>query len=240
MRRSLHILILFLLISACKKYDAVDDLTVEPVFNHKDWNRIRIPDGGEIYAVAGSIDDTLLVTTLYNTYMVTDKGTTFTITSLNLNRTPGLLVNRDTIFALGRDYYDVKYEKHYASSSSYYTLNKGLTWNNTDYKDSFKIMLNGVVTNKKHITYQLNYHSGPDKNGQGKNWVLPTTISTTDDKGRQLTFEHPIKDEQPINLYLDDKERLYITTGGSFSETGVYIGPSGLSPAYVYITKEPV
>jgi hypothetical protein len=240
MNRSLLFLAIILLISACKKNNSVDDIPAEPIFDNENWTRLRIPDGGEIRAVAGSIDDTLLVTTLYNTYMVTNKGNTFTLTTLNLNRTPGLLVAQDTIYALNGDAYDGKFEKHYASLSSYYTLDKGLNWHPTLYKDWNKTMLTGVVTNKKNITFQLNYHSGADKNGMGYNWVLPTTISKMDEKGFHSTFEHPIKDEQPINLYLDQMERLYITTGGSFSESGVYIGPSALSPAYVYISKGPI
>jgi hypothetical protein len=58
--------------------------------------------------------------------------------------------------------------------------------------------------------------------------------------GVRSMLDHPIKDEQPINLYLDQKERLYIATGESFSNAGVYMSASISSPAYLYISKEPM
>ncbi len=181
----------------------------------------------------------LLVTTLYNTYIVTDKGNKFTLTNKNINRTPGLLILQDTIYAFSGDSYDEKFETRYATFPSYYTLNKGLTWYNNVSKKSSTYILLGTVTDKKNITYELNYRKGPDKNGKGKNYVLQTTIAKKEN-GNTMPFEHPVVNERPINLYLDNEERLYIATGGYFDDAGVYIGPSASSPAYIYISKEPI
>jgi hypothetical protein len=223
---------------SCKKDETDEEITKETEFVDKNWNRIRIPDGGQIQAVAGNIDDTLIVTTLYNTFFITNKGTNISLTTTHLNNTPGLYVSRDTIYALSGSSYDVKFQKHYASMPSYYTLDKGATWHSVNFRRPLYI-LTGVVTTKNNSTIQLNYHSGADKNGIGTNYVLKTTISKNEN-GNTSLFDHPIKEEQPINLYLDKKERLYIPTGGSFSENGVYMSASIMSPAYLYISKEPV
>lgn len=232
------LLILILLAAACKK-DGFNEKPEEPGFIDENWLRIKLPDGGEALAVAGNIDDTLLVTTLYNTYMVTENGTKFTRTTTHLNTTPGLLVVKDTIFALNGSSYDASFKKHYASSPSFYTLDKGLSWHPDIRNRSSKLMQTGIVTDKKKITYELKYQAGSDQNGQGQNFVLKTGITKTEN-GQISPFEHPIKDHQPQNLYLDKDDRLYIPTGGSFNYAGVYMGPSALSPAYIYITKQPV
>lgn len=237
MKNFILLLVTIVFVISCKKGETNEETDKEIEFSDKHWDRIRIPDGGQLQAVAGDIDDTLLVTTLYNTYIITDKGTKFSLTTKHLNNTPGLYVNRDTILALSGTSYDPKLDQHYASVPSYYTLDKGVTWYHTS-RPSF-YMLRGIVKTKKNVTIQLNYHSGADKNGVGNNFVLRTTISKNEN-GNISLLDHPIKDEQPINLYLDKKERLYIPTGGSFSESGVYMSASIMSPAYLYISKEPV
>lgn len=241
MNKLFPLIVLVFLVVACKKNSpAVIPPVTEPEFLDKNWSRIRIPDGGEVFAVAGNLDDTLLVTTLYNTYMVTDNGLTFTKSKEIIPTVPGLLTVQDTIFALTGNYYDAKFEKNYSGGSSYYTLDMGLSWNSSDSKDAGKVMRKGIVTTANNVTYQLTYRTGPDKNGKGTNWVLPTEIIKIDSLGNGAAFAHPVKNEQPLNLYLDKKGRLYIPTGGSFSNTGVYIGPSALKPAYIYISKEAV
>jgi|GEM_PF-3229604 len=227
-----------LLITSCEKSETSVELSEESVFINKDWDRIRIPDGGQLQAVAGNIEDTLLVSTLYNTYMVTKNGKTFTLTSKHLNNTPGLYVSQDTIYALFGSSYDVKYEKYYSGGSNYYTVDKGLNWSLANHNRYIR-MLNGVVSTKNNASIQLNYHVGADKKGNGSNFVLRTTISKTEN-GLTLPFAHPVVDEQPINLYVDENGRLYIPTGGSFSDTGVYRSASIMSPAYLYISKKPI
>lgn len=237
MKNYFFLLLLAGFIASCKRSTNNNFNTKESKFLDKNWDRIRIPDGGQVQAVAGDIDDTLLVSTLYNTYLLTNKGTTFTLTSTHLNNTSGLYVNGDTIYALSGDSFDANFEKHFAAIPSYYTLNKGGSWHPT-HKPSF-YMQNGIVNTKENVTIQLNYHKGADKNGNGDNFVLKTTISKIKN-GIKTVLEYPITKEQPINLYLDQKERLYIPTGGYFSEAGVYISPLVVSPAYLYISKEPI
>ena len=229
---------LALLFTACKK-DQVSENKLDDTFNDDNWLRLRIPSGGELKAVAGSIDDTLVVSTLYDTYIVTENGTKYLRTTKNLNHTPGLLMQKDTVFALSGLGIDVKMNRRYASIPTYFTLDKGLTWHNAIDHSKLAPMLLGVVTSRNHTTYELNYHSGPDNNGNGSNYVLRTTISKMEN-GITSQFDHPVKEQQPINLYLDDKERMYIATGGSISDANVYIGASVTEAAYLYISKQPI
>jgi hypothetical protein len=239
MNKVLIFLAFIIIIASCKKSTPSDDGPDKPIFANDDWNRIRIPDGGEALAVAGSIDDTLLVTTLYNTYIVTNSGTRFTVTDKNLNRTPGLLVVQDTIYAFRGDHYDGDYKRHFATFPSYFTLDKGKTWYSNVPKPSYTNILIGKITTKRNVTYEIDLHRGPDKNGSGINYVLQTTITKTEN-GIKSMFKHPVEAERPINLYLDNKERLYITTGGYFNDAGVYMSPSALSPTYIYVSKNSV
>lgn len=238
MNKCLFYLLIFLFIASCKKSKTYEDSNSQSTFSDLHWDRILIPEGGQVQAVAGNIDDTLLVSTLYNTYLVTNKGKTITRTSTHLNNTPGFYVVGDTIYALSADSYDERFEKHYASIPSYYTINKGVAWHPAYNKNSL-FVLTGEVTTKENITIKLNYHKGSDKNGKGDNFVHRSTISRTEN-GNITLLDHPIINEQPINLYLDNKERLYILTGGSFSEAGLYISPPARSQAYLYISKKAI
>lgn len=239
MNKTLALLAFIILAASCKKDGAVENQIEVPAFSDENWMRIELPDGGEALAVAGSIDDTLLVTTMYNTYMVTDNGTKFSLTKQHLNNTPGLLVVKDTIFALNGSTYDEKSGKHYASAASYYTLDKGLTWHGNIRNPFQRRTEIGLVTDKDNVTYKLKYSTGPYEKIPGFTFVLRTGIYKIKD-GLESPLEHPIKDHQPKNLYLDNKGRLYIPTGGSFDDAGVYIGASIFSPVYIYISKEPM
>lgn len=239
MKNQFLLLLLLLGMLSCKKSDKAEEINKETTFLNDKWDRIRIPDGGQVQAVAGSIDDTLVVSTLYNTYLVTKKGTAFTLTSRHLNNTPGLYVIKDTIYALSGSSYDAKFENHYAGLPSYYTVNKGVTWHPASHKASLYIQT-GVVVSETNVMIKLNYHVGADKNGKGSNFVLKTSITTKQENGETFLLDHPVVDEQPINLHLDEKDRLYILTGGSFNEAGVYLSPSISSPAYIYITKDSI
>ena len=69
-----------MVLSSCAKKEVPD----EPVtFNDPNWMRIEIPDGKEAHAVYGSIDDTLMVSTLTEIYQTTNKGKTWLKTKVN-------------------------------------------------------------------------------------------------------------------------------------------------------------
>ena len=238
MKKLLLLSALVFILASCKK-DQIPNDQPDDVFNDENWIRLRIPSGGELRGVAGSIDDTLVVTSNYDTYIITENGTKFTKTSRNLNYIPTLFTRRDTIFALVAQGYEPSTKRHFVSTPSYYSTDKGITWNFAiaDYKIAPVTL--GLVKTKNNTTYEINYRSGADKNGNGNNWVLRSTIKRIVN-GNAMIFKHPIRNEQANNLYLDKNDRLYIPTGGSFSDSEVYIGASLAAPAYLYVSKQPV
>lgn len=242
MKNTLFILSFFLVVAVtgCKKSNTKNEIMKEEVFNDPNWIQIKIPNAGEVNAIAGSIDDTLLVTTRTKAFFTTNKGATWQ-ESKNFNGSaPGLLVVKDTIYALVASASDAKYEKTYASLSQYYTLDKGKSWNNSAYQNLYKSMQTGIATSKDGSTFKLNYHTGSDKNGKGNNYVLQTTITRTDRLGNTQSFSYPTK-RQPLNLFVDKQDRLYIpTSGGYFTDAGVLFSSSMSDPAYIYISKKAV
>ncbi len=241
MKSTLLGLSLFLLVTVtgCKKSNPTTEIIKEEVFNDPNWIQIKVPNAGEVNAVAGSINDTLLVTTRTKSFFTTNKGATWQ-ESKNFNGPTGLLVVKDTIYALAANGFDAKFEKSYASLSQYYTLNKGGSWNNSAYQNLYKSMQTGIATAKDGSMFKLNYHTGADKNGNGNNYVLQTTIARTDRLGNTQSFSYPTK-RQPVNLFVDKQDRLYIpTSGGYITEAGVLFGSSMFDPAYIYVSKKAV
>lgn len=242
MNKAFLIISLFFLISitGCKKSNNKTEIAKEEVFDDPNWFQIKVPNAGEINAVAGSFDDTLLVTTRMKSYFTTNKGATWQESKNFSGTVPGLLVAKDTIYALISSASDAKYEKTYASLSQYYTLNKGFSWNNSSYQNLYKSMQTGIVTAKDGSTFKLNYHTGADKNGKGNNYVLQTTITRTDRLGNTQAFSYPTK-RQPQNLFVDKQDRLYIpTSGGYFTEAGVLFNSTMFDPAYIYVSKKAI
>ncbi len=242
MNKVLPILLLFLLttVIGCKKKDVTTEATKEEVFNDPNWIQIKVPNAGEINAVAGSIDDTLLITTRTKALFTTNKGTTWQESKNFSGTVPGLLVVKDTIYALIASGSDAKYEKTFASLSQYYTLNKGVSWNNSAYQNLYKSTQIGISTSKDGSVFKLNYHTGADKNGKGNSNVLQTIITRTDRSGNPQSFIYPTK-RQPLNLFIDKQDRLYIpTSGGYFTDAGVLYASSVSDPAYIYVSKKAV
>jgi hypothetical protein len=239
MKKVLLLLTFMVFAASCKDNNLVDDIPETPEILDKDWDRIRIPDGGTALAVIGSIDDTLLVTTIYHTYVVTDKGNSIIRTKTILNTTPGLTAVQDTIYALSGEGYDPTSKTRFAGFPTRYTLDKGLTWHFLTSKSSVSQVEIGRVTTRNNITYELDYHTGPDRNGKGDSYIHQTTINKIE-SGVKSVLKHPIRYAQPSNLYLDSKERLYITSGNTIHATGVVIGSPTSAPAYVYVSKVPI
>lgn len=85
------------IIASCKK-----DNKSPVVTNQEDpnWIKLEIPNGRTAYAIAGNIDDTLLVTTHTKAYFTTDKGKIWQ-ESKNFNGPiQGLYTNKDTVMSL--------------------------------------------------------------------------------------------------------------------------------------------
>ncbi|SMC66289.1 hypothetical protein [Pedobacter africanus] len=238
MRKIFALFLASLFLFACKKTSTPAE-NPDNNYNEREWVRIQIPGGAEASAIAGNISDTLVVATRYNIYLVTENGAKVTPASKNLNYIPGLLTVKDTIFALAGESYDAKFEKHYAATGTYYTLDKGKTWVSTHRPNMF--MVNGEASSIDLTQFKLQYRAGADLNGdKSNNWVLQTYIIKTTASGTTTRFTPPIENRQPLNLHIDKDNRLYIATGGSFTEAGVYLKAISQSPAYIYVSKNPV
>lgn len=233
------LLALLILFISCKKNEPGEEVTKDE-FNDPDWIKLEVPSAGEINAIAGSIDDTLLVTTRTKAYFTVDKGASWQESKHFGGPVPGLLTIQDTIYAFQGYHIDADYKKSYALLPDYYTLDKGLTWKYSTRNYRNMVIQTGIAQTSTNYMFKLNYHKGADKNGNGSNLVLQTTISKIDSNGNEVQFNHPI-DRQPLNLYIDPKDRLYVAcSGGEITETGTIMGASMFAPAYIFITKAPV
>ena len=79
---------------------------------------------------------------------------------------------QDTIFALSGKGYDPSSKTRFAGFPTRYTLDKGLTWHFLTSKSSVSQVEIGRVTTKNNVTYELDYHTGPDRNGKGSSYIL--------------------------------------------------------------------
>jgi len=114
------------IIASCKK-----DNKSPVVTNQEDpnWIKLEIPNGRAAYAVAGNIDDTLLVTTWTKAYFTTDKGKTWQ-ESKNFNGPiQGLYTSKDTVMALLATGGLELEGTLKASLAQFYTLDLGKSWN---------------------------------------------------------------------------------------------------------------
>jgi hypothetical protein len=230
---TLIITAIFFIITSCKK-----DNKSPVVTNQEDpnWIKLEIANGNAAYAVAGNIDDTLLVTTKAKAYFTTDKGKTWQ-ESKNFNGPiQGLYVSKDTVFALfttGGLELDGTLK---ASLTQFYTLDLGKTWNRyMNYERSLKMSkLIGIVQSANKITYALKYNTKPVSANSNAYVHGPTTILRD---GNTLNF--PFK-AQIENLYMDSNDRLYVTASGGVynKEKDTFTFNGDNIPAVVYVSRK--
>ncbi|MGN8069199.1 hypothetical protein [Mucilaginibacter sp. 22184] len=149
--------IAFIVVS-CKKDNKSPVVTNQPDPN---WIRLEIPNGKAAYAVAGNIDDTLLVTTWTKAYFTADQGKTWQ-ESKNFNGPiQGLYTNKDTVMSLllaGGLGLEGTLK---ASVAQFYSLDMGKSWNRyLNYQRAQKIIMPiGIVQSAQNkTTYQLKYN----------------------------------------------------------------------------------
>ena len=222
------------IIASCKK-----DHKPETIKNQDDpnWIKLEIANGGEAYAVAGNIDDTLLVTTKAKAYFTTDKGKTWQ-ESKNFNGpVQGLYASKDTVLALLTTGGLELEGTLKASVAQFYTLDMGKGWNRyTDYKRSLTISKPiGIVQSAQNkVTYQLKYNTKPASANSISYIHKPTTILKA---GDTLDFPFKVRIE---NLYMDSNDRLYVAASGNIynQEKGDFIYNGDNTPAVVYVSRK--
>ena len=222
------------IIASCKK-----DNKSPIVTNQEDpnWIKLEIPNGNVAYAVAGNIDDTLLVTTYTKAYFTTDKGKTWQ-ESKNFNGPiQGLYTNKDTVMSLlltgGLELEGTAK----ASVAEYYTLDMGKSWNRyLDYQRAQNIIKPiGIVQSAQNkVTYELKYNTKPVSANSNAYTHGPTSI-LKDGKSLDIPFKVRIE-----NLYMDGNDRLYVAASGGVydQEKDTFIFKEGNTPAVVYVSRK--
>ncbi|MEZ2335672.1 hypothetical protein AB6735_08545 [Mucilaginibacter sp. RCC_168] len=221
------------IITSCKKDKS-------PVITNQEdpnWIKLEIPHGNTAYAIAGNIDDTLLVTTYTKAYFTTDKGKTWQ-ESKNFNGPiQGLYTNKDTVMSLlltgGLELEGTLK----ASVVQFYTLDMGKTWNRyLDYQRAQQITKPiGVVQSAQNkVTYELKYNTKPVSANSNAYTHGPTTILRDGN-----TFDFPFK-LRIENLYMDSNDRLYVAASGGVydKEKDMFIFNESNTPAVIYVSRK--
>lgn len=206
-------------------------------FNDPDWLKLEIPAGQEAFAVAGSIDDTLLVSTWAKVYYTADQGKTWKESFDFHGPVKGFLERNDTIFLLALS--GKNQQGHsYASLAQYYTADHGKSW-----KPSYQSQLTKrikSVTTSSGAEYFLKENMTPDSPGSTSGYINPTDIMKhygADPVNILFPYKHII-----YNLHLDSEERLYISASGGIhlEESNTIYCCDNSTPAIVYVSKRAV
>ncbi len=227
------ILMLFAFIS-CERFDS------EPTFiqeDYKDWMVLQIPSGEAAYAVSGSIDDVLVVTTMTKVYATSNAGNSWTEVADFSGIMPGLLDQNDSLFIFGAsgqgDDFDV------ASSVTRFSTDKGYTWqeDGVNQYSGWSIPIKYIEA-ENDISYKIKENIFR-LDGSATDYVGTSDIEKTIDNYTtqlEIPFEYILN-----NLHLDDDNRLYVAASyGTVNENGTVKSGNRNSPALVFISKNPL
>ncbi|WP_443939113.1 hypothetical protein [Pedobacter sp. MW01-1-1] len=233
----LKIAALAVLLSSCDKKNIFDE---PQTFNDPNWIRIEIADGKEAHAVYGSIDDTLMVSTLDAIRQTTDKGKTWRLAKTNNQPIYSFLAKADTIFALKANFLKSQSNQAIASYSDYFSLNNGVTWLNADIFDVSKQRSQeyGIVHPNNQITLRIKENLEPINGNPAYNYVLKSDIEIIKN-GTTKILDIPFNN-QITNLHLDKKGRLYISATSSIHDktSKKYADYEKAGSAIIYISKQ--
>lgn len=210
------------------------------------WTEVIIPDGREAHAITGSIDDTLLVTTMMSAYFTTDGGETWQEPP-DLGGTVFDVIERnDTVYALWvnglRDYAGPPFiaDQRHASIGSEYTTDYGNRWHHNINRNQYDMISPvGIDTSTSGVTYRIKDNITPltpDTSSYRTNYSTVEMYY----QGSWQTIDFPFEYELN-NLYVDDDNRLYVSAGTwQYVLDNQITGPDEQYPGLVYIYQEPV
>ncbi|TBO40499.1 beta propeller repeat protein [Pedobacter kyonggii] len=231
---------LMMVLSSCAKKEVP---VVPPIFNDPNWTRIEIADGKEAHAVYGSIDDTLMVSTLTEIYQTTDKGKTWLKTKVNHQPIYGFLSVKDTVFALQSNGL-LNDNLRMATFSQYFSLDKGFTW---DWCSKFRIseqrfqeFATVSVNNLLKIKLKENIEPFDENSAPWSGYVLKSDIQVFKN-GTSKILQVPF-DNQINNVHVDKSGKLYVSVGRGIHDkkTGKYLSSEKSQSAIIYISKKNV
>ncbi|NLR94635.1 WD40/YVTN/BNR-like repeat-containing protein [Flammeovirga agarivorans] len=235
------ILLLFLLLFfSCNQINPSGSDLKQREFEN--WIEIPIPDGREAFGIAGSLSDTLLVTTWTNAYYSTDSGNTW-ILSKNFQGPIYDLVDRnDTIFAMQlttiKDYLGPPSirNQQFSKNGYYFTTDFGKTWEKDETSNYFELESPiGIATSKNGTVYRLNHDL---------NWISANTYEINySDIEKHIGLHWELVD-LPVkyglnNLYFDKDNHLYVSAKSDKYIVEInYQGPYQTQPGLIYYYKK--
>lgn len=230
MKSALCTLLIALLVTACIKTD------VTPVIDNAnpDWIRLTVPSGGEALNVAGNLDSTLFVATMFLIYRTSDQGRSWTMVRDRKGGPSGVIMRNDTVFLLANRLSSPTVKT--ASDVTEFSTDMGETWQKYQYRASgepTKVLNRAEATNGS--TYVIKENSTPIPNSPSA-YVNPSTLLRESQNGTTpvaFPFKHII-----TAIQLDATNRLYVTASGEhIPETNRIRSGDFNKPAYLYISK---
>lgn len=219
-----------ILLFSCKKEESP-----VPQPEHADWYVLRAPDNRDIKAVHGNIDDTLVITTGFQIYVTTDKGRTWQ--ESNYSARVGLFAfmeKEDTLFVMeGQLGFATTRSDAFGTHPFWFSLDKGLTWAETPGRpgmDTWQIPINYAYSGNG-IKFGIDMEQSPEG--------YLNTLGIVSESGHKISL--PAR-HQLINVYFDQKSRLYVTGSVALCRNGAifdFCDDTNRSGT-VYISKKPV
>jgi hypothetical protein len=126
----------------------------------------------------------------------------------------------------------------YATSASYYSVDKGATWlpyRNWTRKVAFdpKVVLNSA-TSLAGTEYSIDVRKTPVSPGSTSNYIETIGIKST--TGTQLTLP---KAHDITSIYFDTKSRLYVTASAALCGRGENFAFCGEQNGVLYVSRKP-
>jgi len=227
-----------LLLSACTK-NADDAVPAKPEYTDTaDWYVLRAPDNRAIEAVAGEVDGTLTITTMFHIYQTQDRGKTWQVSDYAASRgIVGFGVAQDTLLALTMGMHiGAPTDQTYATQPSFASLDQGATW--VPYRDrrrgngELRVCRN-QVTAPSGTEYRIEYLLTPKTPTSTSHYVETIGIRTS--TGRQLTLP---QSHTLTSLSFDAQARLYVTASGALCGQREQYAYCGSSNGVLYVSKK--
>lgn len=232
--------VLLLTLGACRK-DSED--VVAP--DYADWYALRAPDDRAIEAVAGDIDETLVITTRFKVYQTTNRGKTWQTGDYQQNLGIfGFLTRADTLLALtaGVNFSSALLDSAnyitYATNPSVFSLDKGLTWKpyRSWERENFKprVALNRLPAGSGS-EYSIAYRH--KLTAPGSSSYYSETVGIKNPAGQRILLP---KRHQIESLYFDAKSRLYVAASAERCGAIPNTTFCGEQNGVLYVSKKPL
>ncbi len=233
MKSILFALSMVLLVTACTKPEITSNIdNADP-----DWIRLTVPSGGETLTVAGNLDSTLFVSTMFLIYRTTDQGRSWKMVRDRKGGPSGVLMRNDTLFLLSNRWNTTTAQL--ASNATEFSTDQGETWQRYWYRTSGEPtkILNRAKAPDRSV-YVIKENTTPVPNSSSR-YINPSTllrVSSTDSIPVTFPFKHVI-----TAIQLDANNRLYVTVYGKhIPETNRILSSDFDKPAYLYVSKRPL